>query len=115
MNAILGLAPPRAGRTSSTSTPTTSEPSRPHGPLKVYTRPELLRLSGRASTPNLPPLEQWFGAPQPARVDDPAIASIAPGGRRAGGAGGFGEGFGFGGGIGIAGRGISRGGTRNIG
>ncbi|BEI81219.1 hypothetical protein CcaverHIS002_0203790 [Cutaneotrichosporon cavernicola] len=119
MNAILGLAPPRAGIASSASTRTTSEPpSKTKGPLKVYTCTELLRLSGRARSPKLPPFESWFGTPAPAgaRVDDPAIASInASGGRRAGGAGSFGEGFGFGGGIGIGGRGLGRGGTRNVG
>ncbi|GMK57069.1 hypothetical protein CspeluHIS016_0309090 [Cutaneotrichosporon spelunceum] len=120
MNAILGLAPHRAETTSSASTPVALEPpSRPKGPLKVYTRTEMLRLSGRArAPPKLPPFETWFGplASSGARVDDPAIASInAPGGRRTGGAGSFGEGFGFGGGIGIGGRGLGRGGTRNIG
>ncbi|KLT38382.1 hypothetical protein CC85DRAFT_331660 [Cutaneotrichosporon oleaginosum] len=114
MNAILGLVPPGLG---SSSTPASAESSsRPRGPLKVYTRYELLRLSKKARTPILPPLQDWFGPLPPARVEDPAIASInVPGGRRTGGAGSFGEGFGFGVGIGIGGRSLGRGGTRNIG
>lgn len=122
MNAILGLAPTsEANRALAASTPTDYQPpSKPRGPLKVYTRSDLLRLSGRTRVPrNMASFESWYGTPQNAggavRHDDPAIASIAsPGSRRTGGAGGFGEGFGFGGGIGI-GRGLGRGGTRNIG
>lgn len=87
----------------------------PRGPLVMYSREELLTLSGRSVVPaGFPPLESWFGNPVKQQGnqqhDDPAIASI--GGRRAGP--GFGEGFGFGGGIG-GGRGLSRGPTRNIG
>ncbi|KAL1412498.1 hypothetical protein Q8F55_000243 [Vanrija albida] len=115
MSAILGLVP---------RTIDSSPASQPKGPLRTYTRVELLKLGRRGVVPSgLGPLESWFGTLQPSGgprsshppgLDDPAIAAIQPSGRggRTQAAGSFGDGFGFGGGIG--GRGLGRG-TRNIG
>jgi hypothetical protein len=119
MNAILGIVSETRTYDSdddSSSVATASAlRSKPSGPLKVYTRENILRLCRKAVVPaDMGPLETWFGTipnNKAVHLDDPAIAAIGGHGRR--GQGGFGEGFGFGGGIG--GRGLGRGGTRNIG
>lgn len=97
MTAILGLAPKQQQRSD-------PPPRLPTGPLIVYSRSDILKQCRRAVVPRgLGPLESWYGAP-PKQHEDPAIASIAPAGRR-----GFGgEAFGMG-------VGRVRAGTRNIG